>query len=218
MEGVGARLGRSSTRYGPATVFTGPVRKWKKKWVHVASSSSASTSSSGSAAAASNHSHHSQIQTHNGAPNGTNGSHLLLYKWTPITQSQNAAINGNTSNNGSNNGDKVSGKDEITAAPTDEPPRRKFKYIPIALLEEPKDDTADDEAAEKVTDEARPVETDPFKDGNLDEKPDINDVPMEENQDTSQVVRQDLNESTLDLCLGLNAHDGDNDPDSKADS
>ncbi|KAF2530928.1 hypothetical protein F2Q70_00032891 [Brassica cretica] len=39
MEGVGGRLGRSSTRYGgPATVFTGPVRKWKKKWVHVSPS------------------------------------------------------------------------------------------------------------------------------------------------------------------------------------
>ena len=36
-------------------------------------------------------------------------------------------------------------------------------------------------------------------------------------QETNQVVRQDLNESTLDLSLGLNAHDGDNDPDSKAD-
>lgn len=31
------------------------------------------------------------------------------------------------------------------------------------------------------------------------------------------MVRQDLNESTLDLSLGLNAHDGENDPDSKND-
>lgn len=52
----------------------------------------------------------------------------------------------------------------------------------IALLEEQKDDTAEDEAAENVTDEAKPIETDPSKDENLDEKPDINDVPMEENQ------------------------------------
>lgn len=36
-------------------------------------------------------------------------------------------------------------------------------------------------------------------------------------QETNKVVRQDLNESTLDLSLGLNAHDGDNDTDSKAD-
>ena len=37
-----------------------------------------------------------------------------------------------------------------------------------------------------------------------------------QSQDTSKVVRQDLNESTLDLSLGLNAHDGNNDTDSKA--
>uniref|UniRef100_A0A2P2LEC7 Uncharacterized protein MANES_05G109900 n=1 Tax=Rhizophora mucronata TaxID=61149 RepID=A0A2P2LEC7_RHIMU len=40
MEGVGSRLGRASSRYGPpaaAAVFSGPVRKWKKKWVHVSS-------------------------------------------------------------------------------------------------------------------------------------------------------------------------------------
>ncbi|XP_062088242.1 uncharacterized protein LOC133794830 [Humulus lupulus] len=202
MEGVGARLGRSSTRYGPVTVFTGPVRRWKKKWVHVApSTSNSSGAASATTSSSSNH-------AHNGATNGSNGSHLLLYKWTPITQSQNAAINGDTNTNGNANADRVSGKDETAAAQLDEPPRRKFKYIPIALLE----DTAEDEVAVKVTGEAEAIEIDSSKDGNLDEKPDINDVPMEENQDTNQVVRQDLNESTLDLSLGLNAHDSDNDP------
>ena len=134
MEGVGARLGRSSTRYGPATVFTGPVRKWKKKWVHVASSAS---TSGGTASSNTTTTNHSQIHTHNGTINGTNGSHLLLYKWTPITQSQNAAINGNSNtnnnNNNNNNGDKVSGKNDSTAPPSEEPPRRKFKYIPVFL-------------------------------------------------------------------------------------
>ncbi|GAA0155767.1 hypothetical protein LIER_13422 [Lithospermum erythrorhizon] len=36
MEGAGSRLGRASSRYGPITsssIFTGPVRKWKRKWV-----------------------------------------------------------------------------------------------------------------------------------------------------------------------------------------
>ncbi|XP_026438196.1 uncharacterized protein LOC113336743 [Papaver somniferum] len=65
MEGVGARLGRSSTRYGPATVFSGPVRKWKKNWVHVSPSNSSN--------------HHAQS---NGSNGNNNGSHLLLYKWT----------------------------------------------------------------------------------------------------------------------------------------
>ncbi|ERM96994.1 B-cell CLL/lymphoma 7 protein family member A [Amborella trichopoda] len=54
MEG-GTRMGsRSSTRYGPAAVFTGPVRKWKKKWVHISPPNS----------------------------NPTSSTHLRLYKWT----------------------------------------------------------------------------------------------------------------------------------------
>lgn len=206
MEGVGARLGRSSTRYGPATVFNGPVRKWKKKWVHVASPSSSSN----------HHHHHHHSHLHNSSSNGTNASHLLLYKWTPLTQSQNSAINSSSS---SASASAAPPADSSAAAP-EEPPRRKFKYVPIAVLEEQKDDAVEEDAAEKATDEAKPIDTDQStKDENLDEKPDINDVPMEENQsqDTNKVVRQDLNESTLDLSLGLNAHDGNNDTDSKAD-
>nr|DAD23520.1 TPA_asm: hypothetical protein HUJ06_024983 [Nelumbo nucifera] len=175
MEGVGARLGRSSTRYGPATVFSGPVRKWKKKWVHVSSSS------------ATNH-----TPQPNGT-NGNNGSHLLLYKWTPITRSNN-----------NNNGDKNSAKDDNTAAvaPPEEPPKRKFRYVPdllkikcivyvqnfssycplIAVLEEQKM-----EADEKTDEETKPSDADPSGGGtprsdSSNGKPDINDVPMEENQ------------------------------------
>lgn len=67
MEGVGSRLGRASSRYGPSTaVFSGPVRKWKKKWVHVSQSR------------VSYHSSHSQS-------NGS--SRLLLCRWTPISPS-----------------------------------------------------------------------------------------------------------------------------------
>ncbi|CAL9015062.1 unnamed protein product [Prunus brigantina] len=205
MEGVGARLGRSSTRYGPATVFTGPVRKWKKKWVHVAPSSNTNNASS-----TTHHSH--QINGHNGTSNGNNGPHLLLYKWTPITQSQNTAIsnNNNAVTNG-NGGDKVSAKDDDALAANEEPPRRKFKYIPIALLEEQQL-----EAAEQVEDESNSIDNEPTeteatpKNEVLDEKPDINDIPMEENEDNNQVVCQDLNESTLDLSLGLNAHESEN--------
>ncbi|KAK9267868.1 hypothetical protein L1049_010305 [Liquidambar formosana] len=195
MEGVGARLGRSSTRYGPATVFSGPVRKWKKKWVHVSPS------------IASNN--HSQA---NGT-NGNNGSHLLLYKWTPISQSNNAT-------NNTSNGDKTPAVDDgASAAAPEEPPRRKFKYVPIAVLEEQKNEAAE------VEDEAKLGDTDPSsaeptsKSNGFDEKPDINDVPMEESQaaDNNQLERQDLNESTLDLSLGLKAHDGDPDSDSKTD-
>ncbi|KAI3456525.1 hypothetical protein Pfo_013188 [Paulownia fortunei] len=208
MEGVGARLGRSSTRYGPATVFTGPVRKWKKKWVHVPPSSS-------------NHHHHTAS---NGTVNGSNGgsAHLLLYKWTPITPSQNKdSNNNNNGSNSSNNGNadsKISNKDDTVAA--EEPPRRKFKYIPIIVLEEQKN-----ESSEQIEDEAKPIEIDAntveatSKSDGYDEKPDINDIPMDESEalENSPVERHDLNERTLDLSLGLKAHEGENESDPKDD-
>ncbi|XP_059663929.1 uncharacterized protein LOC132309627 [Cornus florida] len=207
MEGVGSRHSRSSTRYGPATVFTGPVRKWKKKWVHVSPSSNN----------ASSHHHHSQTTNGTTTSNGNNGSHLLLYKWTPITQSQNT-------NNTNANGDKNNTKNDVVddhspSSTTEEPPRRKFKYIPIAVLEEQKN-----EDAENADDETKPSDTEPnaveptSKSDGSDEKPDINDVPLEEHQvpNDNPLVRQDLNESTLDLSLGL-AHDGDHDADLKTD-
>ncbi|XP_043699032.1 B-cell CLL/lymphoma 7 protein family member A-like isoform X2 [Telopea speciosissima] len=190
MEGVGARLGRSSTRYGgPTTVFSGPVRKWKKKWIHVSPSNTA------------NH--------HSSQSNGTNGSHLLLYKWTPLSQS----------NNNSNNGDKTTSKDDNAAAVAlEEPPRRKFRYVPIAVLEE-----QNREAAEKADEEGEPSDTDPSagaeaKSDGSNGKPDINDVPMEEAQASvkdQQPAPQELSETNLDLSLGLKAHDGDHDADPK---
>ncbi|MBA0839997.1 hypothetical protein Goarm_005677 [Gossypium armourianum] len=237
MEGVGARLGRSSTRYGPVTVFTGPVRKWKKKWVNV------SPSNTGGGGGNNNNNSQNHHSNSNGTSNGNNGPHLVLFKWTPIAQSQN---NNNYTNN--------SPKEDTVAAP-EEPPRRKFKYIPdlilvfidinywicelgfgfivvlgfsfvvrfngtalkIAVLEEQKREAAENEAAENVDDEAKPSESDPSvaeptsRTVGFDEKPDINDVPMEENEEDDKMVRQDLNESTLDLSLGLTAHDGESD-------
>ncbi|XP_014517705.1 uncharacterized protein LOC106775150 [Vigna radiata var. radiata] len=201
MEGVGARLGRSSTRYGPATVFTGPVRKWKKKWVHVSPSSASSNSNT-------NHNHNHA--------HSSNASHLLLYKWTPITQSHNTTTN--NSNTATANGNTKDAQPEQL----EEPPRRKFKYVPVALLEEQKNEAAENEGAEKL-DESKPTDTDSGaaesarKGETLDEKPDINDVPMEESQSQykNKVVRQDLNESTLDLSLGLTSHEDEHDSDSK---
>lgn len=79
----------------------------------------------------------------------------------------------------------------------------------VDLLEKQKKEAEEQEASEKFDDESKPSDTDRIaagpvsKSDSADEKPDINDVPMEENQDGNQVVRQDLNESTLDLSLGL---------------
>ncbi|KAL2483935.1 hypothetical protein Fot_45379 [Forsythia ovata] len=196
MEGVGARLGRSSTRYAPATVFTGPVRKWKKKWIHVLPSNSNQTEA-------------------NGRVNGVNSSsHLLLYKWTPITPSQNKENNGNDGNTESKN---YSTDDDVVV---EEPPKRKFKYIPIAVLEE-----QENESSDLLEDEAKLIETDTntveatSKSDGLDEKPDINDVPMGDTQaqEENPVECRDLNETPLDLSLGLKACDGENESDSKTD-
>lgn len=75
MEGAGSRLSRASSRYGPATtVFSGPVRRWKKKWVHVPPSPSSVSSRSQS----------------NGR-NNDNTSRLLLCRWTPISPTTNSA-------------------------------------------------------------------------------------------------------------------------------
>ncbi|XP_062015321.1 uncharacterized protein LOC133731893 [Rosa rugosa] len=75
MEGAGSRLSRASSRYGPTTtVFSGPVRRWKKKWVHVPPSPSSFSSRSQS-----------------NARNNDNSSRLLLCRWTPISSAPNSA-------------------------------------------------------------------------------------------------------------------------------
>lgn len=58
----------------------------------------------------------------------------------------------------------------------------------VALLEEQNNEDAEDEDAEKVEDEAKPIDIDSSaaeptrKSDALDDKPDINDVPAEESQ------------------------------------
>ncbi|CAI9772427.1 unnamed protein product [Fraxinus pennsylvanica] len=194
MEGVGARLGRSSTRYSPTTVFTRPVRKWKKKWIHITPSSSNQTEA-------------------NGKVNGVNSSsHLLLYKWTPITPNQNKENNGNDGNNESKN----YSKDDNDSV--EEPPKRKFKYIPIAVLEEQANESSD-----QFKDEAKPIETEintvetTSKSDGHDEKPDINDIPMDDTRASEEnpVERRVLNETPLDLSLVLKASDVENESNSK---
>ncbi|KAF7815889.1 uncharacterized protein G2W53_029858 [Senna tora] len=101
MEAVGSRLGRASSRYGTPTVFSGPVRRWKKKWVHVSPSSLSSN----------HNSHHSHTNTNTNAA----GSRLLLCRWTPITPSPTTASATATADADNS---------------SDEPPRRKFRYTP----------------------------------------------------------------------------------------
>ncbi|XP_020589177.1 uncharacterized protein LOC110030678, partial [Phalaenopsis equestris] len=107
MEGVGARLGRSSARYAPTTVFSGPVRRWKKKWVPLSN-------------------------PNNSNSNNNNHSHLLLYKWTPITPLSNgtAAATPPTSSK-----DATSAAVTPPSA-AEEAPQRKFRYIPVSIREQ----------------------------------------------------------------------------------
>ncbi|KAF8118505.1 hypothetical protein N665_0005s0262 [Sinapis alba] len=193
MEGVGGRLGRSSTRYGgPATVFTGPVRKWKKKWVHVSPST----------------------KKHNHSSSAANGSHLLLFKWAPLSQ-----------NNEDGKSESLSpSQDPLEVAVAEDPlrHRRSFKYVPIAVLEEQKnqvteieeedkveeDDNAEEEQKKETEEDASAAEPSEKK-AQIEEKPDMNDVPMEDNKEEEKTVRQDLNESTKDSGLNLNANDVD---------
>ncbi|XP_058788124.1 uncharacterized protein LOC131662372 [Vicia villosa] len=95
METVGStRMGRASSRYGAPAVFSGPVRKWEKKWVHVSPSS---------------------FNNNNNNKNSNGSSRLLLRRWTPVANRSSA---------------------EDARDVSDEPPRRKFRYTPIAVLEE----------------------------------------------------------------------------------
>lgn len=112
MEGVGSRLGRVSSRYGPATtVFNGPVRKWKKKWVHVSSSSTVSYQNP-----------HSQSNGQSSTTSSNGGSSLLLCRWTPIPPS--------TTSSATEDSVPVNGP----GGELDEPPKRKFRYAPVRKL------------------------------------------------------------------------------------
>ncbi|XP_073004570.1 uncharacterized protein [Typha latifolia] len=145
MEGVGARLGRSSTRYGPATVFTGPVRKWKKTWVPLSNPNS-------------------NNNTTNSNSTNNNRSHLLLYKWAPE--------NGNG------------------AANSEEPQKRKYRYIPVSVIEE-----QNQEAAVKTEDESKPNDADPSSTPTESSNGKKDDVLMEEVQVKVKLIRIGLGPS-----------------------
>ncbi|XWS11267.1 hypothetical protein CRYUN_Cryun38cG0069400 [Craigia yunnanensis] len=77
MEGVGStRLGRASARYGSTAVFNGPVRKRKKKWVHVSPSSTVK---------------HSQSNGNNNG-NSSAATSILLCRWTPLSSTDSGSF------------------------------------------------------------------------------------------------------------------------------
>ncbi|KAJ1268337.1 hypothetical protein BS78_07G127100 [Paspalum vaginatum] len=123
MEGVGARLGRTSARYGPATTFTGPVRKWRKEWVPVAAAAGAAASANGSAA--------SSMGT--GSGGGSRGNNLLLFKWIPV--------------NGANGGGGDGEQQQATKTTT-----RRRRYMPVSVVEEQRLESAKSDDENKAND------------------------------------------------------------------
>uniref|UniRef100_A0A453KKB8 Uncharacterized protein n=1 Tax=Aegilops tauschii subsp. strangulata TaxID=200361 RepID=A0A453KKB8_AEGTS len=71
MDTVGARLSRSSTRYGPVgssnASFSGPVRKWRKAWAPLAGGGAGSASAG------------------MGPIGCPRGNKVVLLKWAPVS-------------------------------------------------------------------------------------------------------------------------------------
>ncbi|XP_074564415.1 uncharacterized protein LOC141820949 [Curcuma longa] len=166
MDGVAGRLGRSSTRYGPASVFSGPVRRWNKKWVALSGTDHRRRSSSGGVG-------------------GHQSSHLLLYRWTPVS---------------------ALSKDAATPPP-EEPPSRKFRYVPISVSRERKE-----EASPKSND-THDVTDEFHRKGQVDHSGtnhDMNNISAEVKASSKDQTSPELgNTADLDLSLGLRAPNGD---------
>ncbi|XP_030542901.1 uncharacterized protein LOC115749979 [Rhodamnia argentea] len=176
MEGAGSRLSRASSRYGPtATVFNGPVRKWKKRWVHVSPPPPSAT-----------HTNHHKPHFRPNNPS----SALFLCRWTPVSSGASAA----------SDGDDGSGSAEET-------PRRKYRYTPIAALE---DHT---KTAARKADEGKISENYPSTGGPMVENDDIYGK-IDHSDDEDKEV-QNSSKGGLDLGVSLdeteNGHDDDED-------
>ncbi|KMZ74241.1 hypothetical protein ZOSMA_132G00140 [Zostera marina] len=185
---TGGRLGRSSTRYGaPPPPFNGPVKKWKKKWVDIPKPNS------------NNNNSHS-----NGGNSGNNISHLVLYKWTPISSSSNSNSSGANLSKPATSGGSLKHKESEKNSMEEEPPRRKFRYVPVTVVDDQKlDGSAKTDDDSKLID----VDTSPNVQNNIaDGKSVMNDVSMED----AEVSNKDqvATETSLDLNLGLKADDG----------
>lgn len=189
---TGGRLGRSSTRYGaPPPPFNGPVKKWKKKWVDIPNPNS------------NNNNSHS-----NGGNSGNNSSHLVLYKWTPVSSSSNSNSSAGNPSTPAASGGSAKQKESERSSLEEEPPRRKFRYVPVTVVDDQKL-----EGSAKTDDESKAIDVDslPNVQNNIADGTSVmNDVSMEDAEvsNKDQVGTQDATETSLDLNLGLKADDG----------
>ncbi|MCD7447609.1 hypothetical protein HAX54_032227 [Datura stramonium] len=159
MDGVGARLGRSSARYAPTTVvlldrFVGGRRNGSTE--------------------------------RRPAPGTTTVGQLLTAELMVVTALISCFSSGYPLLRARNNNGTTDSSAEYDVVSVEEPPKRKFKYIPINVLEEQKND-----ASEQAEDDIKPIESDTNSEGNISGGR-FRRKPPE---------RQDLNERTLDLSL-----------------
>ncbi|XP_047049787.1 uncharacterized protein LOC124654847 [Lolium rigidum] len=142
MDAVGARLSRSSTRYGPVgssnASFSGTVRKWRKAWAPLAGG--ASVGGGGGAGSAS---------AGMGPIGCPRGNKMVLLKWAPV--------NGAGAGDGNANGKEVAAaatrRRYVPALPQN--PTRKSGSTELNLnlgLEDPDDDSDADLSADEQPD------------------------------------------------------------------
>ncbi|KAF5730523.1 hypothetical protein HS088_TW19G00114 [Tripterygium wilfordii] len=174
MEGVGSRLGRASSRSGSAataSVFSGPVRKWKKRWVNVSPSPAVVSHSQSNG-------HH---RSNGNGSNNVSSSHLVLCRWTPLPLATAAT-------------------DDAATAGEEEPPKRRFRYTPVSVIEGQKMRSAKNDEDESKTREISQVKNSPTSKGN------------ELNADNAlKKEAKDSEISHLDLGLCLKGHVGGSD-------
>ncbi|GAB2277752.1 hypothetical protein Dimus_012455 [Dionaea muscipula] len=133
------RAGRTSSRHGNTSsssasppAFSGPVRRWEKKWVHVSSSPSPLGRHLGTT---------TKKKTKSSQPGGgdnTTGPGILLCKWTPLLHHTSADAD-----------------ESSPCAPIQSPPRRKFRYTPTVVFEEQQKKAASEARSRSVL--ANPV-------------------------------------------------------------
>ncbi|KAL8144242.1 hypothetical protein V2J09_017274 [Rumex salicifolius] len=132
MEGAGSRLGRASSRYGQqppsssAATFSGRVRRWEKKWVHVSSLQRSRPSITR---------HQKSNSTSKPTEHVKSDPGVLLCKWTPLSEPRSSAAA------------------ELEDRPLS-PPRRKMRYTPIAVLEEKKREAVETKKGKMSDDES----------------------------------------------------------------
>ncbi|KAJ9551421.1 hypothetical protein OSB04_015466 [Centaurea solstitialis] len=177
MEGIGSRTGRPSSRYGSAPVFTGPVRRWQKQWIHVSSSSSSSSSVS--------YSHGNNFNSSGGNNNSSsnNVSAVRIRRWTPVPAAESGG--------------------ESESAAEERPRRRKLRYAPIVVLEGKRKEVEKADPDVKEASKTNQPIAQGTSENDDDEKMSSDKVLPAKSQASEKSATEDLNKHPMDLDIGL---------------